>query len=220
MKNILCFGDSNTWGFDIENYDFTTGTAKRMPFDTRWTGIMQEKLGCDYRVIENALNARTCMQDDPYSPHRLGLSSLEETLDANAPLDLVIIILGVNELKHMFNLTSGMIVYGAEKLVKAAQVSYYGYPIPKILLIAPPPVSEKISEGIFGFSFGTQAYAKSLEFSELYHNLADRYDCGFIDCADLNFELNEVDGLHYSRKDHAKLAEAATETVLKMLPES
>ena len=213
MINILCFGDSNTWGLDIDNYDTKTGLVKRMPFNTRWTGILQEKLGNGFRVIENALNARTCMQDDPYFPHRQGLRSLEETLDANAPLDLVIIMLGVNELKHMFNLTPGMISYGIEKLIKAIQVSFYTYPVPEVLLIAPSPVSPKIDEMLFGFSYGPLAYTKSLELSKLYKDVAKRYTCEFLDCAELNFTLNAIDGLHYSRSDHKKLAEAVTKIV-------
>ena len=117
MKNILCFGDSNTWGYDFTTYDPALGSGQRLPFDERWPGIVQNMLGADYRIIEDALNARTNMVEDPYFPHRLGLASLETALDAHAPLDLVIIQMGVNELKHMFNLTAGMISFGVEKLV-------------------------------------------------------------------------------------------------------
>lgn len=217
MKHLLCFGDSNTWGYDTDTFDPALGGAQRMPFDVRWPGVMQQNLGSGYRVIENALNARTCMQDDPYFPHRQGLRSLEEALDANAPLDLVIIKLGVNELKHMFNLTAGMISLGMEKLVQAAQPGYYNYPSPKILLIAPHPVSPNIDKAAFGFSFGPLAYAKSCELAALYSDVAARYGCGFLDCGTLGFTLNALDGLHYSRADHAKLADAATKKALELL---
>ena len=82
----------------------------------------------------------------PISPHRLGLASLETALDAHAPLDLVIIQMGVNELKHMFNLTAGMISFGVEKLVAAAQTSYYNYPVPKSAAHCPLPRSGKTSQ--------------------------------------------------------------------------
>jgi lysophospholipase L1-like esterase len=217
MKNILCFGDSNTWGYDAETYDAVTGYVQRMPFEVRWPGIVQKRLGNEYRVIENALNGRTLMNEDPYFPHRLGITSLEEALDSNAPLDMVVLMLGVNELKHMFNLSADMISFGLEKLVVAVKCPYYGYPEPKILIISPAPVHPDINSCIFGFSFGPQAYAKSCEFSHLYSDVAERYACGYIDGASLGLTLNLADGLHYNREDHAKLGEKAAEKIKEML---
>ncbi|MHC1773409.1 MAG: GDSL-type esterase/lipase family protein [Flexilinea sp.] len=217
MKNILCFGDSNTWGYDASTYDPAFGSGQRMPFDVRWPGRVQKILGSDYRIIEDALNARTVMVEDPYFTHRLGIASLETALDAQAPLDLVIIKLGVNELKHMFNLTAGMIAFGVEKLVLAAKTRYYNYPEPKVLVIAPHPVSKTIGEDIFGFSFGPLAYEKSCQFGPLYKDLAERHGCGFIDCAGLNFKLNSLDGLHYDREDHAKLADVVAAKIKEMI---
>ena len=72
MKHILCFGDSNTWGYDFTTYDPGIGSGQRMPFNVRWPGIVQNLLGGEYRVIEDALNARTNMVEDPYFPHRHG----------------------------------------------------------------------------------------------------------------------------------------------------
>ena len=217
MKNILIFGDSNSWGYDYETYDPRSGIAKRMVYDERWPGRLQKMLGAGYHVIENCLNARTSMMHDPYFPERTGLPGLQVALDANAPLDLVIIQLGCNELKHMFNLTAGMIAFGVEKLVTEAKRSFYGYPPPQILVIAPHPAHPGISEMIFGFSFGPEAYAKSLEFSRWYGEMAIRQGVEFLDCAPLHFELNELDGLHYSRSDHQKLADAALQKVRGIL---
>ena len=192
------------------------GPVGRIEYGERWPGIVQNNLGAQYRLMEDALNSRTLMWEDTYSPHRQGLGSLEEALDANAPLDLVIIMLGVNELKHVFNLSPGLIANGMDKLVKAAQVRYYNYPAPKILVIAPPPVWEKIGDALYGYVYGPDAYAKSLEVGKLYKGVAERNGCEFIDCADLDFGINEVDGLHYSREDHAKLAEAVTQKILEI----
>lgn len=217
MKHILCFGDSNTWGYDYTTYDPALGSGQRMPFEVRWPGIVQGLLGPEYRIIEDALNARTNMVEDPYFPHRLGLASLETALDAQAPLDLVVLQMGVNELKHMFNLTAGMIAFGMEKLVAAAQQSYYNYPAPKVLLIAPAPVKEHIADMIFGFSYGPLAYEKSLQLGSLYREIAQRYGCGFLDCGEMDFEINELDGLHYSEADHAKLGQAVAAKIREML---
>ncbi|NLV58843.1 MAG: hypothetical protein GXY67_08730 [Clostridiales bacterium] len=217
MKNILIFGDSNTWGFDAATYDPQLGTVKRMGWEERWPGRVQMLLGDGYHIIENALNARTCMAEDPYFPRRQGLESLQVALDANAPLDLVVLKLGCNELKHMFNLTAGMIAYGLEKLVGECKTSYYGYPPPQVLVIAPAPTHPAIGEMMFGFSFGPDAHAKSCELGKHYKELAKRNGCGFLDCAPLCFELNTVDGLHYSKADHAKLAPLVAEKIREML---
>ena len=217
MKHVLCYGDSNTWGWDAETYDLKTGLVKRMPYEIRWPGVAQKLLGSEYRLLENAMNARTLMHEDPYNPRRLGIASLEEAVDANAPLDLIILALGVNELKHMFNLSAGMIARGLEKLVIAAQQSYYGYPSPQVLVISPAPVRPDIEELLFGFNFGPLAYGKSLEFSKLYGDVAKRYGCEYLDGATLKLTLNDIDGLHYSREDHAKLGKAAAEKIKNML---
>jgi len=216
MKNILCYGDSNTWGYDFTTFDPELGSGRRMAFDERWPGILQNNLGSEYRIIEDALNARTCMVDDPYFYERNGLKTLKMTLDAQAPLDMVIIQMGVNELKHMFNLSAGMIAFGIESLVMAAQQSYYKYPVPKVLLIAPAPVHKDIYDMIFGFSYGPQSYEKSLQIGALCEDIAKRHGCGFVDCAKLDFELNTLDGMHYSKNDHKKLATAVTAEVQRM----
>jgi lysophospholipase L1-like esterase len=157
------------------------------------------------------------MRDDPFFPNRLGMRSLQEALDANSPLDLVILQLGCNDLKHMFGLTAGMIAYSVEQLVMEAKKSYYGYPAPQILVIVPHPAHPRIGEMIFGFSFGPDAYWKSCEFSKWYSEMAARQGVALLDCAELNFELNELDGLHYSKADHKKLADAAYAKVLEIL---
>ena len=217
MKNILIYGDSNTWGYDMSRYIPELETAQRMTADERWSGRVQMLLGDEYRVYEDALNARTLMWEDPYFDYRHGLKGLKIALDKHAPLDLVVFQLGCNELKHMFNLTSGMIAQGMEKLVDACNVSLYGYPAPKVLLIAPHPTRPDIGELLYGENFGPDAYRKSCELGEKYRAIAEKKGCGFIDCAELHFELNAMDGLHYSRADHARLADAAAAKIREML---
>ena len=211
MKNILCFGDSNTWGHDVAST--TEQASPRMPFEARWPGVLQGILGGEWRVIEDALPARTNIVEDPYFPHRCGLPALEAALDAHAPLNLVVIHTGVNELKHFFGLSAGMIALGAEKMIAAARLSRYGYPPPKALLVAPAPLKENVADLQLGYSFGPLAYAKSLELGRAYKEAAERCGCGFIDCAELGFELNNVDGVHYSREDHAKLGRAVADKI-------
>lgn len=217
MKTILCYGDSNTWGYDASTYDPATGIAKRMPYDMRWTGRIQNMLGPEYHIMVDALNGRTCMREDPYFPHRHGYNSLIESLDKNAPLDLVVLQMGCNELKQVYNLTAGMIAYGFERLVTAVKQPFYGYSEPKVLVIAPSPVGKNIERAELGFVFGPEAYPKSLQLGALYEDIAKRNGCGFIDCAKLDFSLNDIDCLHYSREDHKKLADAAAPKIREML---
>lgn len=219
MKRVLIYGDSNTWGYDAASYDEKTGLVKRMGEGERWPSLVRAALGEEYLVIENALNARTNMEEDPYNPLRNGLKSLKVALDANAPLDLVVIQMGCNNLKHAFSLTPGMIAYGVEQLVRECQTSYYGYPVPKVLVIAPSPTHPRIGEMLFGYVFGPEAYQKSLQLGPLYQEMAQRLGCGFVDCAPLHFELNELDGLHYSRADHAKLAPEVVKAIRKLMEE-
>ena len=217
MKNILIYGDSNSWGYDSLNFNPETGAVQRMNENERWPAIVRSLLGDGYHIIEDALNGRTLVWDDPYMPNRNGLRGLQTALDAHAPLDLVAIQLGCNELKDYFNLSAGMIARGMEMLVRACGVPYYGYSAPKVLLIAPAPTHPDIALMSSGSRFGPDAYRKSLALGQLYRNIAERHQCGFIDCSELNFEINTIDGLHYSRRDHAKLAPVVADKIREML---
>lgn len=216
MKHILCFGDSNTWGNDAYSYDPVIDSGKRMPYEIRWPGALQNLLGNEYRIIEDALNGRTTVTEDYFFPGRRGIDSLKIALDAHAPLDLVILALGCNEFKQMFNLSAGMIAYGMELLVTEAQKSYYGYPVPKVLILAPAPVPDAIGTAMFGPNFGPNAGKVSRELGSLYRQLAERRGCAFLDCADLDLKLNELDMLHYNESDHKKVAEALAPIIIDL----
>ncbi len=217
MKNILIYGDSNTWGYDSSRYVPEADAFQRMDETERWPALVQSLLGPAYHIIEDALNGRTVMWDDPYMPYRNGLQGLRMALDAHSPLQLVVMQLGCNELKDYFNLNAGMIARGIEILVRECRVSYYGYPAPKVLLIAPAPTHPDIAAMRSGSRFGPEVYRKSCELGKQYQAVAERHGCGFIDCAELGFEINTVDGLHYSRADHAKLAPVVAEKIRDML---
>ena len=217
VKNILIYGDSNSWGYDYTRYIPEADTCQRMSEGEHWPGLVRRILGPEYHIIVNALNGRTVVWDDPYTPDRSGLKGLRPALDMNAPLDLVILKLGCNELKEFFNLSAQMIAFGMEKLVKECKVSYYGYPVPKILIIAPAPTHPDIGILRAAARFGPNAYAKSLEFGKYYRQVAERNGCGFIDCGEMGLEINAVDGLHYSKADHAKLAPIVAEKTKEML---
>lgn len=217
MKQILAFGDSNTWGYDYETYSPDTGVRGRFAFDERWPGRLQGLLGGGYRVIENGLNSRTIAATDPVLPLRRGMDSLQVALDANAPLDLVIIQLGANEFKTMYGRSAGAIAFGLDHMVRLCRQSFYGFPAPQVLIVAPAPVHPQTESMALGFNYGPEAYAKSLAVGKEYRIVAERHGCGFLDGADLQFELNTVDGVHYSKNDHKRLADAIAAKVRDML---
>lgn len=109
MKNILCFGDSNTFGYDILK-------DSRFPWGVRWTSILQEKLGSDYRIIEEGMGGRTTVWDDPIENLQSGKTYLLSCLESHWPLDLVIIMLGTNDLKTRYALNAHDIAAGVETL--------------------------------------------------------------------------------------------------------
>ena len=113
MKTVLCYGDSNTWGYD-------PWTRLRYPPSVRWTGVLAERLGPVYRVVEEGLNGRTTRWDDPMEPGRNGQMYLGPCIESHAPLDLIVVMLGTNDLKRRFNLTSSDIAESAAGLAEEA----------------------------------------------------------------------------------------------------
>lgn len=217
MKRILMLGDSNTWGYDYDTYTPQTGVQKRYAFDERWPGIVQGLLGDGYQVIEDAFNSRTVVMTDPVLPHRRGLDSLEADLEIHAPLDLVVIQLGANEFKTMYGRSAGAIAFGMDAMVRTCLTPRYGYPAPQVLLIAPAPIHPQAHTMALGFHYGEGAYEKSLAIGEEYRIVAERRGIGFLDAGALGFELNTVDGVHYSKSDHKLLAAAVADKIRAML---
>jgi hypothetical protein len=119
MRTVLCYGDSNTWGYE-------PATGNRFPEDVRWPGVLARELGNGFRVIEEALNGRTTVREDPVEEYKNGKDYLRPCLESHRPLDLVIIALGVNDLKARFFASASDAADGAGVLVSIAQRSGVG----------------------------------------------------------------------------------------------
>lgn len=132
-KSVLCFGDSNTWGY-------VPLTAGRLLRSERWPGILQKSLGEAYYVIEEGLNGRATVFDEPFRDGRNARTTLLAVLESHAPLDLLIIMLGTNDLKHHLNVSAHESARGISSLLQIATNSATGFDkgSPKILVIAPP----------------------------------------------------------------------------------
>ena len=198
MKRVLCFGDSNTWGHDPL-------TGNRLDRETRWTGVLGKVLGPSYEIIEEGMNGRTTVWDDPIQGYANGQDYLVPCLKSHHPLDLVIIMLGTNDLKNRFSLSARDIAKGAAVLVGIVQKSDcdVGQAAPKVLLVAPPPVAEL---GDHAESF-VGAEAKSKRLSEHFKKIATECGCALLDAGTV-VASSRIDGIHLDKEEHIKLGHA------------
>ncbi len=207
MKTILCYGDSNTWGYN-------PATAERFDRLERWAGVLRQALGEGYLVIEEGLNGRTTVWDDPIEGYKNGKSYLIPCLETHRPLDLVIIMLGTNDLKMRFSLPAYDIANGAGVLVDVVQKSEAGYDgrAPQVLLLAPPPVTTltEFSEMFAG------SLEKSKRFAQHYRRVAEEYGCHFLDTGQVILS-SPLDGIHFELEEHRKLGLAVAEKVKEIL---
>lgn len=207
MKTILCFGDSNTYGESPEGF----GRYER---HERWTGILQKALGDEYLVIEEGLNGRTTVWEDEVECNKSGKKHLPTCIETHAPLDLVILMLGSNDLKVRFGLTPTDIAISVETLVKIIRRTENGRRAdpPRILLCAPTFVHENT---FLGEVFGNRK-ADSLRLGELYRAVAERQGTEFINMAEVAAP-SEIDGLHFDREAHKKVAAALENKIRQIL---
>lgn len=199
LKNIMCFGDSNTHGF-------IAGVGGRYNENTRWTRLLQKHLGLEYYIIEEGLNGRTTVYDDEDMKNVNGSRYLEVSIATNSPLNLIIIMLGTNDTKERYNARESDITKGLEQLIKILRnPEIYDN---EILIISPIHISDKIIDSEYCESFGgLKGAEKSRALAKEYKNLADEYRCHFIDAADYA-KADDKDAIHLDAKGHAALAEA------------
>ncbi len=207
MKTVLCYGDSNTFGFVPE-------TGMRYPRDVRYPGRLQTLLGEDYEVIEEGCNGRTTIHDDPIDGWKNGLDYLRPCLHSHRPVDIVILMIGSNDLKDTFHLTAEEIADGAGVLVdviKDFTAEKQGY-VPKIILVSPPELGVGIRMSPFYGAFYEDAIERSKEFPKYYAKVAEEKGCIFFNAAEYIYP-SEADSLHLTPEGHKVLAEKLCEIV-------
>ncbi len=208
MKTTLCFGDSNTWGY-------APGTAERYDRDARWPGVLRASLGDGHEVIEEGHCGRTTVWDDPVEGgFKNGRRYLIPCLESHAPLDLVVLMLGTNDLKQRFAVPAADIARSAGILVDIIQTSTAGPngAAPGILLLIPPPIG-RLSELRDMFA---GALEKSRQFSEQYRLIAAELDCPYLDTATV-IRSSDTDGIHLEAPEHRALGLAVADRVREML---
>lgn len=207
MKRILCYGDSNTWGADPVS-------KGRLDHHSRWTGVLANLLGNGYTVIEEGLCGRTTVWEDPIEEYKSGKNYLIPCLETHKPLDLVVIMLGTNDLKKRFSLSASDIAQGAAVLVRIVQKSETGIDgkYPPVLLIAPPQVVKPtdLAEMFEG------AEEKSKKFGEHFARVAGELKCAFLDAGTVIIS-SPLDGIHFEAGEHRKLAQAISTKVKELI---
>lgn len=208
MKHILCYGDSNTWGFDPL-------TTNRLDHHTRWTRILGATLGSEYEIVEEGLTGRTTVYDDELDTGKNGRTYLNPCLESHRPLDLVIILLGTNDLKKKFHLSAEEIARGAGELVRMVQGSWVGpdWKGPPVLLLAPPKTT-KITE--FAADFDERTEQVSAKFGECFRAVAEELACPFLDTSEI-IVSSPADGIHFEASEHRKLGLALAAKVKELI---
>ncbi len=208
MKTVLCYGDSNTWGFD-------PGTGERFAPDVRWPGVLARGLGDGFRVVEEGLSGRTTVRDDPIEgAHKNGRTYLRACLESHKPIDLVALMLGTNDLKQRFGASASDIAQGAASLAEEVMRGGCGPGggAPAVLLISPPPLG-RLTELAEMFEGSAE---KSVRFAGHYRRFADQYGCWFLDASEI-IVSSDLDGIHFEEKEHNKLGEAVAARVAEIL---
>ena len=195
MRNILCFGDSNTWGY-------VPGTGQRFDHDIRWPGLTSLLLNDDFNVIEAGLNGRTTNSDDANRDFRNGSKLLELYLESCRPLDLVIIMLGTNDVKASLANSIADIKAGAETLCRQALTfDYSPYNKPEVMLVAPPAIvsSDALGEEFFG------AIDQSKKIAPAYYQISQELNTHFLDASRI-VRASIIDGIHWDAAGHKDFA--------------
>lgn len=203
MKKIFCYGDSNTWGF-------IPGTGQRYPEEIRWTGVLAELLGPEYEIIEDGISGRTTVWDDPLAPYRNGLEGLGYGLLRAKPIDLVVVMLGSNDLYHTnaFGYYRGLSRV-ARRVLGAQEYYHDSSPVfwdrPKLLLVSPVTLHPEIGSIRPELDLG-EKYGESCQFAFYTKRLAEELCIPWVDAAACA-SASEIDGLHLSPEGHRALAQ-------------
>ncbi len=203
---VLCFGDSNVWGRSGKSIE-------RYPLNIRWTGILQEKLGNSYEVIEEGLRSRLTDfdDDDPQFPGRNGLAYLRPCLESHNPLDIVILWLGTNNFKTRFNQNAPMVAQSIGRIVGVVKSVAHTpqHTAPQVILISPPIVREEYLPS----SQFAGAREKIKHLGKYVEDVAKRLGCDFIDMAQ-HVQPGDADGVHLEPDQHHIVADLLRKKII------
>ena len=202
MKKVLCFGDSNVYGF-------IPASGKRYDTNTRWSGILQELCKDNFTIIEAGCNNRTAFSDNPAGIMETGYKILPSYLEKD--LYCTILAIGINDLQKRYSVKENEFKSGMQKLIRIVKDLA---PESKIILISPPVITKHILSSFFSTMFDEISIKKSKELGRIYKSLADENGCEFIDLEQVT-KPSELDGLHFTPDGHKKIAQAVYEKMTR-----
>lgn len=208
MKNVLCFGDSNTYGFNPEN-------GGRYDNNIRWTGVLQHLLKDEYNIIEEGCNARTVIFKDFGDYKTCSIDYLPDCLKKYKNTDLVIFMLGLNDFQTIFHASVDAVLTGIKTLVNIIRNSDVNFKT-EILLLPPAIIGKNIQQSNFGCMFNKYSIKKTIEFTQKLKDLAHSEHCEY-------FNINRIiktcseDSIHFKPEAHRKIAETLSVLIPQIL---
>lgn len=211
MRTVLCYGDSNTWGRAV-----VPRPDERYAAHERWPGVMRDALGPDWLVIEEGMPGRTTVHDDPIDgAERNGKTYLLPCLLSHRPLDVVVIMLGTNDLKARFHMSAWEAAEGVGTLVKIVKSAGVGRDagVPAIIMVTPPPILADLPNHAESYAGG---HEKSLDLANRYRAVAEREG---VHCFDAGAVITSspFDGFHLEPEAHETLGRAIAAEIRKIV---
>ena len=219
MKSVLCFGDSNTWGYDPEATALAPAPRRHGP-SVRWTGVLASLLGPDWRVVEEGQNGRTTHLEDPLAPHRNGSLHLPACLESHKPLDAVVLLLGTNNLKACFRQDAEAIAAALGRMADVILTSNSGPDdrAPRLLLVCPAAVGPFPADSPMAERFaGAEATARELP--QACAAMAAARGIAFLDLQPV-VSPSPVDGIHFDAAGHQLIGGAVAEALRSLCDRS
>ena len=195
MKQILCYGDSNTYGLIAGTYD-------RFSEKERWSGILTEILKNEYEVIEDGLNDRNGFLKNPKGFEYCGLEHLHVCLKKYSDIQLVILALGTNDLQFTYDFDEKILQTGLTKLINT--IKEYNNSA-KIIIVPPVKIDTDVLYGFFSHQFNELSISRSDKMFNMYKEIAKQYNLGYFDFNEI-VRPSSIDGLHYKADGHKQIA--------------
>lgn len=208
--SVVCFGDSLTWGF-------RPGARTRYGHGIRWTRVLQRELGTGYYVLEEGVNGRTTVFEDPVRGDKNGLAHLATVRKTHMPIDILVLMLGTNDLQSRFNMTAGAIGHAMARLLDYARTPTDDPEgkAPKILLMSPPPLGDFAGSPLEAMFCG-KSIAESRKLKDVYAQLAEQYGTAFFDAGTV-VNPSRVDSVHWDEDMQAPFGRAVAAEVRKLV---
>ncbi len=200
MKKILCYGDSNTFGFNPKD-------GSRFDESTRWTALLQAYLHNNFEIIEEGLCDRTGFVDNPKGFLFSSQRHFPKFLSKSDKFDIIVLAIGTNDLQFQYNISYSVVQRGLVELIKNAQEKSN-----KIIIVPPVILKENILNGYFKIQFDKMSIIKSKKIGTIYRKLSNAYNCRYFDINKI-VQPSDTDGLHYDEQSHKIIANKLTEFI-------